>query len=249
MGLAADFGKSIVRGAGYSIGRNLVGGLGRNRLTTSYRERVADSYENKKINEKFERPIFDVLDEREENMHQTYKLKFEESNWECLSDWQKVGFFGWGFVAFCSLIYFNVKFSVIPFDGGLFNSLSFFGIPFIGGKLFIKFLHLIAGTKRIREKESNEWLDSSLKNLENLRKTYQEGIELVRNTWGEEFVKSYQNRIPKEGMHIEPFTLFFGKPDKEEITEKGKNLIYGTSKQAGDWFKFEDDYLKSFTIK
>jgi hypothetical protein len=251
MGLAADFGKSIVRGAGYSIGRNLVGNLGRNSVTSSYRERVSDSYENQQINQKFQRSIFDVIDGQEESIKQRYEHEIKKTNWQCLTTFQKIGMFSWGVVSFIVIFALFVKnadlyHSIITFDkSGLFSLL----ICFIFSRLFIKFLYLIQGTKRSREEYANNILEQGNKNIVTLRKSYTEGLQVVKETWGEEWVKYYKNRIPKEGMHISPFTLFFGSPEKEEITEKGRNLIYGTSKQAGDWFKFEDDYLKSFTIK
>ena len=248
MGLAADFGKSIVRGAGYSIGRNLVGNLGRNRVTSSYRERLSDSYENQQINQKFGRSIFDVIDEQEESIKQRYDYEMKKTNWQSEG---KFFVFLWSVVPFFGILW------LIASNGKLYHSIFVFDkngwfallLCFIGSKLFIQFLYIILGTKKKREEYANSILEQGNKNIETLRKSYTEGLQVVKETWGEEWLENYEKRIPKEGMHISPFTLFFGSPEKEEITEKGRNLIYGTSKQAGDWFKFEGDYLKSFTIK
>jgi hypothetical protein len=258
MGLAADFGKSIVRGAGYSIGRNLVGSLGRNRITSNYRERVSDSYENQSINQKFGRSIFDVIDEQEESVKGTHQFLLIESNWDFIKGW-KAGIFGtlgvalWFYFLVLVGIQLNspfVKSSMDKYPLLVFLYLfALIVVPIFGSKFCLYLLHLVSGTPRKKKKHAEYVLDEGMKNIQKLRNSFTEGIEVVRSTWGEEWVESFEKRIPKEGMHISPFTLFFGSPDKEEITEKGKNLIYGTSKQAGDWFKFENDYLKSFTIK
>jgi hypothetical protein len=250
MSIAADFGKAIVRGAGYSIGRNLVGGLGKNRYTSgssSSRPLASEHYSNQSINTKLNRSVFDVLEESRESIKFTYENKMRISNWQSLSDWQKIGFFGWGFVIFCAIPFLSAKVFSPPTTP--VSTISLLVISFVVAKLSLKLLHLVAKTKEQREEEAKKFLEGSLGAIAKMEDAYRKALNMIKEEQGEEWIQLYETRTPTVGMHIEPFTMFFGDPQKEEVTDKGKNLIYGTSKQAGDWFRFEGQYLKSFTIK
>jgi hypothetical protein len=250
MSIAADFGKSIIKGAGYTIGRNIAGGLGKNRYTSQSsqsRSLVSDHYTNRSINSKLNRSVFDVLEESKESIQYTYQNKLEVSNWKSLSSWQKIGFFGWGFVIFCAIPFLNAKVFVPPTTP--ISTISLLVISFVIAKLSLRLLHLVTKTKEQREEEAKKFLEGSLGAVAKMEDAYRKALNMIKEEQGEEWVELYETRTPTVGMHIEPFTMFFGDPQKEEVTDKGKNLIYGTSKQAGDWFRFEGQYLKSFTIK
>jgi hypothetical protein len=196
MGLAADFGKSIVRGAGYSIGRNLVGSLGRNRITSSYRERISDSYENTSINQKFGRSIFDYIDEREESVKYTHKSILAQSNWDYIKGFTAFifGFNGLAFwVIFALLIgsiFSNQYFRELMENYPLISFLYIFIVitaPVFLSKFCLYILHFVSGTPKKKRKHADFVLEEGMKKIEILRNSYTEGLEVVKNTWGEEW--------------------------------------------------------------
>jgi hypothetical protein len=238
----SNLGSSIVRGMGYTIGRNIVNSVTRSTFTQSNGRTKTSHYTNKEINDKMGVDINDTLQEWvDDQVESAQILKTEYTSKE--KNLSSMG----GIIFYFSLFFMGDLF--LPYDaptGAWALIVVLLGwIPFlIVRELIKKFVfgknRIVRYDERIEEIKKESILKAGV--LVNL-------IEMMNEKYGEDVTDKLRNRRVEKGLPMEGFTGFFGKPNHIEETDKFVTYIYGTSKRVGDWFRFKDNSLVEFSIK
>ena len=252
------FGKSIIRGAGNEIGRsfartainkiakgadaNYVNVSGGNYGTSNrvkYNSTLNDQI-NKKLNTSF-------IEENKQKLNDAI-LKTDRilnSKWT-----NEKASYQWIIILLGLLVISPTVSGIISLISSQFLSDVTTGmISFLGFIVGLYFTPTIIGFKKKKKKRAQEYYDNRREELKEELKIMEGAVKYLTNKYGEEMTLNMVNRTPVKGMTLENFTFFFGQPNLIEETEDTLTLIYGTSKRAGDWFRFKNEKLVTYTVK
>lgn len=244
------FAKTIVRGAGNEIGRSMartvinkvVKGADANYVNLS--SKTTNNYVGNSSNDKI-----------------NYKLNtdvIEECNGQLLTAMETTEYlrtqkftsqspgFQWRVLLLGGLVVAPIIAGVVGYLGSLMGLEWVTAVAFIGT---LSFLPTIMGMRIRNKKEAQEYYDSERKRISGLLTFYQNKIDYLKSKYGEDITLSMIKRSPMKGLPIDEFDTFFGSPNSVEQTEDTMTYVYGTSKRAGDWFRFKNGVLHTYTIK
>ena len=246
----SQFLNSVVRGAGFTIGRQLVTGGSytrkspRSSSTSSY-----NSYLNNEINRKLNKSF---LEDNKERFNQAvlHTSEILKGKWTNESSWYQwiiilVGTFVIAPTVSGLIAYINnmlVESNIIT-DGVAIT------ITLLGFILGLYLTPRFIGFKIKKKKRAEKYYNQRRKELKEELDMMNGAVKYLNGKYGEEMTLNMINRSPVKGLPLENFTFFFGEPNSIEETEDSLTLIYGTSKRAGDWFRFKDNKLVTYSVK
>ena len=238
----SNLGSSIVRGMGYTIGRNIVNSVSRSIPSRSNSRNKTDHHTNNEINNKMGVTVDDTLQVWVDNQvyaAQTLKTEYTDKEKNVASMF--------GVILYFSLFFIGDLF--LPSDAPILSWVLIVillgWVPMLIVRESIKKFvfsknRIVRFEDRIKEIKKESILKSGV--LINL-------IEMMNEKYGEDVTDKLRNRRVEKGLPMEGFTSFFGKPNHIEETDKFVTYIYGTSKRVGDWFRFKDNELVEYSIK
>lgn len=256
----SQFQNAIIRGAGLTIGRMLVQGavnLTESAIEASIAKArmIEFAMSNSRINKMINTSIFDMLNDSifstRTNWHnEILKLEKVPRLSKATIVWMSIWLFFAIWVGLAEIFGDPSHPGSAGMEYVFFAFIGFASVSFIIGTVKYKSRKSKNSLKIEEIYKTDEIYRTEMSALE---KSLNEILDYITQNYGKEMADNFEYRRPVNNMPFQYFETFFGNADATEQTVKDGStfdtLVYGTSKQAGDWFRFKDGNLVEYVIK